>query len=622
MILDEQASQSNLLSSLTRAPADPGETSFSMWSAARALGRSPLGGTLEMGGSAMDALSVAGRESARAKRPAVLGDQPDTSERRADDLKSIGAGGHAMRSKADELAPNPETAHLADQVLYSLGRGVTKAGLYIFGAGGLPGAALFGADEGNTTYQRLKDKGVPGDVAAKVGAVTGVTAAVGAALPVGGQTAAQTAALALVGGPGLFMAQEKLSKDILQNANLPDEAKLHDPTDPLGLALSIAVPGVAGGLHLRAKSKAPKPLVDVVKEIESGGRRYGADGELLTSPKGAKGEMQVMPGTSRDPGFGVAPAKDNSPDELARVGRDYLAAMANRYGDTDKAMAAYNAGPGAVDAAVKTHGENWLAHLPEETQKYVAKGRGKLGDAAAQHGAADPEAVASARVRLTEDNLQQSLPDMPGARAELMRAADEIGAGEFPRPARFGEPDEIPAVRLPEPLREAAPVEQPSTGMRATIEDAAKILGDRSPERVLADLKAKGEVSALQNNAIIAAAEVRGSADKMRALVEQFDSKAAENKGRGIAEHDLLADAVEAVRAGVKIEAKSPKAQRLQMLAIERPELQVHLPGHAESMKLSDAMQAAKAESDLMATDADLVRAAIECALANGVAAL
>jgi len=102
---------------------------------------------------------------------------------------------------------------------------------------------------------------------------------------------------------------------------------------------------------------------------ESGGRRYDKEGNLLTSSKGAKGEMQVMPYTSRDPGFGIRPARDGSPEELRRVGDEYAAAMYNRYGDPKLAMIAYNMGPGATD--------KWLAsgadvrRLPKETQGYI-----------------------------------------------------------------------------------------------------------------------------------------------------------------------------------------------------------------------------------------------------------
>lgn len=121
--------------------------------------------------------------------------------------------------------------------------------------------------------------------------------------------------------------------------------------------------------------------VNITMATESGGRRYGPDGKtLITSPKGARGEMQVMPGTQKDPGFGVKPARDDSPEELARVGRDYLGAMLKRYdGDMAKAWAAYNGGPGALDDAImragasRTPGADWLTFMPNETQAYVAK---------------------------------------------------------------------------------------------------------------------------------------------------------------------------------------------------------------------------------------------------------
>jgi soluble lytic murein transglycosylase len=125
-------------------------------------------------------------------------------------------------------------------------------------------------------------------------------------------------------------------------------------------------------------------LTALVMGAESGGKRYGPDGvTLLTSPKGAKGEMQVMDATNTAPGYGVKPAKDNSPDERARVGRDYLNAMIKEYaGDVPKALAAYNAGPGAVNEALKKTGAdgNWLASMPAETQAYVKKITAQYGD--------------------------------------------------------------------------------------------------------------------------------------------------------------------------------------------------------------------------------------------------
>ena len=120
-------------------------------------------------------------------------------------------------------------------------------------------------------------------------------------------------------------------------------------------------------------------LFDITAKTESGNRDY-ANGRPVRSPKGALFAMQVMPGTNRDPGFGVRPAADNGPGESNRVGRDYLMAMRDRYGgDMEKAWAAYNWGPGNLDRALQTHGENWLQAAPAETRNYVAKNMAALG---------------------------------------------------------------------------------------------------------------------------------------------------------------------------------------------------------------------------------------------------
>jgi hypothetical protein len=106
-----------------------------------------------------------------------------------------------------------------------------------------------------------------------------------------------------------------------------------------------------------------------IEHLESRGRDYDKYGNILTSPKGAKGRMQVMDKTNLDPGFGVMPARDNSPEERARVGRDYGIAMLKRYGDEKIAAMAYNWGPGNVD--------KWLSSdrkgkIPSETRQYAS----------------------------------------------------------------------------------------------------------------------------------------------------------------------------------------------------------------------------------------------------------
>jgi len=102
---------------------------------------------------------------------------------------------------------------------------------------------------------------------------------------------------------------------------------------------------------------------------ESGGKRYDKNGNLLTSPKGALGEMQVMPATARDPGFGIKAARDNSPEELRRVGDEYAGVLLNRYRDPKLAMIAYNMGPGATDKWLAAGAD--ISKLPKETQGYI-----------------------------------------------------------------------------------------------------------------------------------------------------------------------------------------------------------------------------------------------------------
>jgi hypothetical protein len=141
---------------------------------------------------------------------------------------------------------------------------------------------------------------------------------------------------------------------------------------PGGYTPQGAMPQMGGGGPLSA-------MTAITAQSESGNRDYLPNGQLVTSSAGAQGAMQTMPTTQSDPGYGVAPVRDGSVGEKNRVGREYLAAMVQKYGDPQKAWAAYNAGPGRVDQAIQRHGENWLAALPSETRNYVAKNSAQLG---------------------------------------------------------------------------------------------------------------------------------------------------------------------------------------------------------------------------------------------------
>lgn len=108
--------------------------------------------------------------------------------------------------------------------------------------------------------------------------------------------------------------------------------------------------GAAGPVTGSNAEKAAKLLPHLIQQ-ESGGR------DNAISSKGATGRTQVMPETAKNPGYGVKPMADNSPAEFERFGREYLTAMLDKYdGDPEKALAAYNAGPGQVD--------KWVSSIP------------------------------------------------------------------------------------------------------------------------------------------------------------------------------------------------------------------------------------------------------------------
>jgi hypothetical protein len=144
---------------------------------------------------------------------------------------------------------------------------------------------------------------------------------------------------------------------------------LPDPP-PAATKMSLAAPPSPGSnVHLNP--------ADLAEMLAKAGREHNLDVDLLASlvkaesagnaravsSAGARGLMQLMPGTAANLGV-----EDSfKPDQNVRGGSTYLDTLLTRYHDNlALALAAYNAGPAAVD---RYHG------IPpyHETRAYVAR---------------------------------------------------------------------------------------------------------------------------------------------------------------------------------------------------------------------------------------------------------
>lgn len=252
-----------------------------------------------------------------------------------------------------------------------------------------------------------------------------------------------------------------------------------------------------------AASVAPTPTrgtdaaYAAVVGIEGGTNR---DGSFRTSPAGAIGPAQMMPGTApiaaRLAGLPFDPVRLRSDARYnLALGRAYYDDLLRQFGgDMEKAAAAYNTGPGNVRKALAraeaAGSSDWVAFLPfKETRDYVANFRRRMGGRSsepvpvlAEGGDAEiarPAALDAERpdvfaepLTLREDALQaglepvlrqmaedggQSLNRVPALaeglgvdEAQLRRALDRLvdqgtlrrtAAGQYRRPADTGPED-------------------------------------------------------------------------------------------------------------------------------------------------------------------------------------
>lgn len=136
------------------------------------------------------------------------------------------------------------------------------------------------------------------------------------------------------------------------------------------------------------------------------------------SPKGAVGLTQIMPATGQNPGYGIAPLKNHSPEEEKRFAVDYLTTALNHFGgDAAKAVSSYNQGIGGVEKngiinpqyVASVLGDKWRNN-PQAALKEISGGN----------------AFSAPIVQAGRDAVASGLMTKPQAKQMMQAAADGV----------------------------------------------------------------------------------------------------------------------------------------------------------------------------------------------------
>jgi len=189
--------------------------------------------------------------------------------------------------------------------------------------------------------------------------------------------------LGLMCAPALAQAQFRVVADergkLVFVNDLPAAQPKQDKSRMRSNATAPAIPAPAAASKEPAAASSPRPTTpqELDRIVEKTAEKHRVDSRLVraviyaesnwnataVSSKGARGLMQLHPATAQQ--LGVADSFD--PAQNVDGGVRYLSMMLDRYkGDMTKALAAYNAGPGAVD---RSGGVPRIA----ETRSYVQK---------------------------------------------------------------------------------------------------------------------------------------------------------------------------------------------------------------------------------------------------------
>lgn len=204
-------------------------------------------------------------------------------------------------------------------------------------------------------------------------------------------------AVKALGEMGYWEDQSKFARAIANNADSDSDHYL-----AVELAQSIGRPDMGVMVGRRAVSSgldgygaSAFPRVPVPSEAQYNWtmvhaivRQESQFDRQIVSHAGARGLMQLMPGTAREQagklGISYSPGALNDPSYNIMLGSSYFQRMLDYYGGSyPLAVAAYNAGPGNVNRWIRANGDprlpgadmlRWIEQIPiYETKNYVQR---------------------------------------------------------------------------------------------------------------------------------------------------------------------------------------------------------------------------------------------------------
>lgn len=193
----------------------------------------------------------------------------------------------------NDYTPNPETTGTAAMILYGLVGPLAKGIGYSVLAGGNPfvGGALFGADLGRYEKDKLQDKGVDTETATKAGLITGVTNAVGMALPASlGTSYLKSATFGALVNPATDITEQSAIKFVLDNADYSVISKEYDPFDPVSLTTS-ALMGAGFGL-LGARGARVRAAREAAEKAQAEATAAPVEGQTSRMNRGVLESIQ------------------------------------------------------------------------------------------------------------------------------------------------------------------------------------------------------------------------------------------------------------------------------------------------------------------------------------------